>query len=67
MHDVHSSGKIIKLLLICTFFYTIILTDYYDFHFVIKQNIQKLLGFAPSRMANKQSGGLFGPQPQQFK
>ncbi|KAL5237190.1 calcium load-activated calcium channel isoform X1 [Rhopalosiphum maidis] len=33
----------------------------------IRQNIQKLLGFAPSRMANKQSGGLFGPQPQQFK
>lgn len=33
----------------------------------MKQNIQKLLGFAPSRMANKQSGGIFGPQPQQFK
>ncbi|XP_050426267.1 calcium load-activated calcium channel isoform X2 [Adelges cooleyi] len=33
----------------------------------IRQNIQKILGFAPSRMASKQSGGLFGPQPQQFK
>ncbi|XP_046997563.1 calcium load-activated calcium channel [Schistocerca americana] len=33
----------------------------------IRQNIQKLLGFAPSRTASKQSGGLFGPPPQQFK
>ncbi|VVC34416.1 Hypothetical protein CINCED_3A002283 [Cinara cedri] len=33
----------------------------------IRQNIQKLLGFAPSRMVNKQNGSLFGPQPQQFK
>ncbi|XP_046482480.1 calcium load-activated calcium channel isoform X1 [Neodiprion pinetum] len=33
----------------------------------IRQNIQKLLGFAPSRTASKQSGSIFGPPPQQFK
>ncbi|KAL7287139.1 calcium load-activated calcium channel [Trichogramma pretiosum] len=33
----------------------------------IRQNIQKMLGFAPSRTASKQGGGLFGPPPQQFK
>jgi len=33
----------------------------------IRQNIQKLLGFAPSRAANKQSGGLFGQQPPTMK
>ena len=33
----------------------------------IRQNIQKLLGFAPSRAANKQSGGLFGQQPPSLK
>ncbi|XP_055680603.1 calcium load-activated calcium channel [Lutzomyia longipalpis] len=33
----------------------------------IRQNIQKLLGFAPSRAASKQGGGLFGPAPGQFK
>lgn len=33
----------------------------------IRQNIQKLLGFAPSRAASKQSGGLFGATPGQFK
>ncbi|KNC22307.1 hypothetical protein FF38_07296 [Lucilia cuprina] len=32
----------------------------------IRQNIQKMLGFAPSRAASKQGGGLFGP-PGQFK
>lgn len=32
----------------------------------IRQNIQKLLGFAPSRAASK-SGGLFGAAPGQFK
>ena len=31
------------------------------------QNIQKMLGFAPSRTASKQSGSIFGPPPQQFK
>ena len=31
------------------------------------QNIQKMLGFAPSRTASKLSGGIFGPPPQQFK
>ncbi|KAG1672351.1 Centrosomal protein [Nymphon striatum] len=30
-------------------------------------NVQKLLGFAPSRAANKHSGNIFGPTPQQFK
>lgn len=30
----------------------------------IRQNIQKILGLAPSRAASKQSGGLFGPPPQ---
>lgn len=33
----------------------------------IRQNIQKLLGFAPSRAASKQSGSIFGPTPGQFK
>lgn len=33
----------------------------------IRQNMQKLLGFAPSRAASKQSGGLFGAAPPQFK
>ncbi|XP_033210088.1 calcium load-activated calcium channel isoform X2 [Belonocnema kinseyi] len=33
----------------------------------IRQNIQKMLGFAPSRTASKLSGGIFGPPPQQFK
>uniref|UniRef100_A0A1L8D937 Calcium load-activated calcium channel n=1 Tax=Nyssomyia neivai TaxID=330878 RepID=A0A1L8D937_9DIPT len=33
----------------------------------IRQNIQKLLGFAPSRAASKQGGGIFGPAPGQFK
>lgn len=32
----------------------------------IRQNIQKLLGFAPSRAASKQGNNLFG-QPGQFK
>jgi len=32
----------------------------------IRQNIQKLLGFAPSRAASK-GNGLFGPTPGQFK
>jgi calcium load-activated calcium channel len=31
----------------------------------IRQNVQKLLGFSPSRAANKQS--MFAPQPGQFK
>jgi len=43
--------------------------DYTDCSFIflyilctmsIRQNVQKLLGFAPSRAANKQGGGLFG-------
>ncbi|KPM02282.1 transmembrane and coiled-coil domains protein 1-like protein [Sarcoptes scabiei] len=29
----------------------------------IRQNIQKVLGFAPSRSANQQTGTLFGPMP----
>ena len=33
----------------------------------IRQNIQKLLGFAPSRAVNKQNLGFFGTPPQQFK
>ncbi|KAL9930061.1 LOW QUALITY PROTEIN: calcium load-activated calcium channel [Glossina fuscipes fuscipes] len=50
--------------------------DYTDCSFIflyilctmsIRQNIQKLLGFAPSRAASKQGGGLFGPTPAQFK
>lgn len=49
--------------------------DYTDCSFIflyilctmsIRQNMQKLLGFAPSRAASKQSGGLFQP-PQQGK
>nr|CAI5824549.1 unnamed protein product [Callosobruchus analis] len=50
--------------------------DYYDCSFIflyilctmsIRQNIQKLLGFAPSRAASKQGNSLFGPTPGQFK
>ncbi|XP_037958651.1 calcium load-activated calcium channel [Teleopsis dalmanni] len=50
--------------------------DYTDCSFIflyilctmsIRQNIQKLLGFAPSRAANKQGGGFFGQTPAQFK
>ncbi|XP_057374168.1 calcium load-activated calcium channel-like [Daphnia carinata] len=50
--------------------------DYTDCSFIflyilctmsIRQNIQKLLGFAPSRAASKQSGGLFGQQPPTLK
>nr|CAG4646583.1 EOG090X0DWG [Macrothrix elegans] len=46
--------------------------DYSDCSFIflyilctmsIRQNIQKLLGFAPSRAANKQNAGFFGQQP----
>ncbi|XP_072046072.1 calcium load-activated calcium channel-like [Amphiura filiformis] len=33
----------------------------------IRQNIQKLLGFAPSRAAAKQAGGFFGQPPQTSK
>ncbi|KAL1429178.1 hypothetical protein MTO96_016515 [Rhipicephalus appendiculatus] len=49
--------------------------DYTDCSFIflyilctmsIRQNTQKLLGFAPSRTANKQSGTLFSPGPQQL-
>merc|ERR1712126_686738 len=50
--------------------------DYTDCSFIflyilctmsIRQNIQKLLGFAPSRAASKQNVGLFGTPSQQFK
>ncbi|KAG0426473.1 hypothetical protein HPB47_026448 [Ixodes persulcatus] len=50
--------------------------DYTDCSFIflyilctmsIRQNTQKLLGFAPSRTANKQSGTLFSPGPQPLK
>ncbi|XP_076309940.1 calcium load-activated calcium channel isoform X1 [Tachypleus tridentatus] len=50
--------------------------DYTDCSFIflyilctmsIRQNIQKLLGFAPSRTASKQSGTLFSPGTQQLK
>ncbi|CAL8143609.1 unnamed protein product [Orchesella dallaii] len=47
-------------------------TDYTDCSFIflyilctmaIRQNVQKLLGFAPSRAVSKQSGNIFGPPP----
>ncbi|XP_059487770.1 calcium load-activated calcium channel [Neocloeon triangulifer] len=50
--------------------------DYTDCSFIfiyilctmsIRQNIQKLLGFAPSRTASKLSGNMFGAPPQQFR
>ncbi|KAH9643080.1 hypothetical protein HF086_018433 [Spodoptera exigua] len=50
--------------------------DYTDCSFIflyilctmsIRQNIQKLLGFAPSRAASKQGGALFAAPPAQFK
>jgi len=46
--------------------------DYTDCSFIflyilctmaIRQNVQKLLGFAPSRAVSKQSGNMFGPPP----
>ncbi|KOB68012.1 Transmembrane and coiled-coil domains protein 1 [Operophtera brumata] len=49
--------------------------DYTDCSFIflyilctmsIRQNIQKLLGFAPSRAASKQGGALFAAPPAQF-
>lgn len=40
---------------------------YFNFYLNWLQNIQKMLGFAPSRTASKQSGSIFGPPPQQFK
>lgn len=49
--------------------------DYYDCSFIflyilctmsIRQNTQKILGFAPSRTATKQSG-IFGTNPQPYK
>ena len=49
--------------------------DYTDCSFIflyilctmsIRQNIQKLLGFAPSRAASKHATNFFGPQPQQI-
>jgi uncharacterized membrane protein (DUF106 family) len=33
----------------------------------IRQNIQKALGFAPSRAASKQSGTMWGPDPNKYK
>lgn len=50
--------------------------DYSDCSFIflyilctmsIRQNIQKLFGFAPSRTASKQSGTLFSPATQPLK
>nr|CAD7589086.1 unnamed protein product [Timema genevievae] len=46
----------------CSFIFLYILCT-----MAIRQNIQKMLGFAPSRTASKQSGSIFGPPPQQFK
>jgi len=33
----------------------------------IRQNIQKALGFAPSRAASKQAGGMWNPDPNKYK
>ncbi|XP_060517162.1 calcium load-activated calcium channel [Cylas formicarius] len=50
--------------------------DYYECSFIflyilctmsIRQSIQKMLGFAPSRAASKQGNSLFGPNPTGFK
>uniref|UniRef100_A0A3Q3X1V4 Calcium load-activated calcium channel n=1 Tax=Mola mola TaxID=94237 RepID=A0A3Q3X1V4_MOLML len=50
--------------------------DYTDCSFIflyilctmsIRQNIQKMLGLAPSRAATKQAGGFLGPPPQAAK
>uniref|UniRef100_F6X6Y9 Calcium load-activated calcium channel n=1 Tax=Ornithorhynchus anatinus TaxID=9258 RepID=F6X6Y9_ORNAN len=50
--------------------------DYTDCSFIflyilctmsIRQNIQKMLGLAPSRAASKQAGGFLGPPPQAAK
>jgi len=45
----------------CSFLFLYILST-----MSIRQNIQKLLGFAPSRAVNKQNLGFFGTPPQQF-
>ncbi|XP_065576865.1 calcium load-activated calcium channel-like [Artemia franciscana] len=50
--------------------------NYYDCSFIflyilctmsIRQNIQKMLGFTPSRAASKQANSMFGPQSQGMK
>jgi len=33
----------------------------------IRQNIQKALGFVPSRAASKQAGGMWNPDPNKYK
>merc|ERR1719319_746593 len=33
----------------------------------IRQNIQKALGFAPSRAASKQAGSMWNPDPNKYK
>jgi len=33
----------------------------------IRQNIQKAFGFAPSRAASKQAGGMWNPDPNKYK
>ena len=33
----------------------------------IRQNIQKALGFAPSRAASKQAGSMWHPDPNKYK
>jgi len=51
-------------------------SDYTDCSFIflyilctmsIRQNIQKALGFAPSRAASKQAGGMWNPDPNKYK
>ena len=32
-----------------------------------RQNIQKALGFAPSRAASKQAGSMWNPDPNKYK
>lgn len=60
MYNVNSSGNFLfKLSLIKK-----INNLLYD---CLLQNIQKMLGFAPSRAASKQGGGLFGTAPQLAK
>ncbi|CAG0917775.1 unnamed protein product, partial [Notodromas monacha] len=46
----------------CSFLFLYILSTMF-----VRQNIQKVLGFAPSRAASRQSTGFLSPPSQQFK
>jgi len=49
----------------CLFYVMYALT--FTTEYLYFQNIQKMLGLAPSRAATKQAGGFLGPPPQAAK